>query len=106
MSKRVYLPELKRRITVLSDGGLKICKPVEGENDELPDLLMCLPYPECRRYEVRYRQFPNGKYLAKKSVGSSLCIDDAETKRYIQLCCFLPESWIGKKFNRYVKVVY
>ncbi len=105
MSKRVYLPEIKRLITCTT-GNLRICKAVPGHNRDIPPALIHLPFPEnCRRYEVRYRQSKKGKYQASYANNiSGMTI--RENGRYLQLCCFIPKSWHGKKFNRYVKVVY
>lgn len=104
MSKRVYLPEIKRLITRRGDF-LAICKAVDNHNSEIPCFIARFPFPEnCRRYEVRYRQSKNGKYEVSNSPYN--CEAVYENGVFVQLACFIPKSWHGKKFNRYVKVVY
>jgi len=99
--KRVYLPEIKRIVEV-DDSYLTLIHGVEGHRKELPSVIMHLPYPEnCSKYEVRYRQSENGKYTAINGYG----IHIYEGLNYINLACFVPDSWDGKKFNRYVKIL-
>ena len=100
--KRVYFPELKRIVNV-NGSYLTLVHGVEGHSKDLHEFLMHIPFPKnCNRYEVRYRQSENGKYTAVKNNTSMMFY---KGKRYINLACFIPESWEGKNFNRYVKAL-
>lgn len=99
MSKRIYLPEIKRIITIANDFLTRDGKSIDKQ-------IMRLPTPVCVEYELRYRLNDNGKYLATNGIaGESMKVYDAKSNDYIQMSCIIPENWQGRKFNRYVKVL-
>jgi hypothetical protein len=110
------LPELRRLVKVETDvngdGVLKTIRKEDNEDNELPTFIMRLPYPEnCKKYEVRYRQSSNGKYVAEMGIISSAIHTytgkglHGSEGGYIGLSCFLPSSWHGKRFNRTYRII-
>lgn len=107
MSKRIYLSEIKRIVKVDNELNVKL---LNGDST-YPISYGALATPTgCKMYELRYRQSPNGKLKVRDSEGGFGCKIGEYDKILgeYNLCrsvCFLPKSWKGKRFNRYVKVL-
>lgn len=99
-NKRKYLPEIKRIISIDSNGNLRSL-----DDGLLERRIMRLPIPDYAiKYELRYRQNKNGRYLATFGFGGTN-MKIYERGGYVQLSCIIPDSWSGERFNRYVKVL-